>query len=235
MTATLYRQTLTFDAKSAASRDIGALHRLVMSGYFRALEGGHDDARSRLDSLFLAQRPAPDTRRATYPPLARSAGKVLVQASAVGEWDNADPALGVTASDPIAVNLSVDEGDRVEVQTLANPMRSLASERDEDGRPIGRGKRVVVTQANDVADWFVRVMGKKGLALEPHAVTVGQAERLQGTRTKGGGRTALNVDVRLLRGSGIVTDPEAFTEMLTTGIGRGRPYGAGLVRHRRVG
>lgn len=229
MSTTIYRQTLTLD-RSRAARDVGALHKLIMAGYQHALDGGHDNARHRLNSLFLAQRPAPSFQGNQYPPVARDASKVLVQANTVGEWD---PGLGVTASAPITVDFSLNEGDTVEVQTLTNPTRSLPPEPRGDGT-FKRGKRVVITDAGEVASWFVRVMGDHGLLLEPHQVTVGYPERLRGVRDKNGKRSSLIFDVRLLRGVGVITDPEAFMQAVLDGIGRGRPYGAGLIRHRRV-
>lgn len=230
MTGTIYRQTLTLD-RSHAARDIGALHKLVMSGYQHALDGHYDDARSRLDNLFLAQRPAPSFQQGQYPPVARDASKVLVQANTAGEWD---PSSGVTASAPITVDVSLGEGDIVEVQTLVNPTHSLPPEPRGNGT-FKRGKRVVMTNANDIANWFVRTMGERGLTLEPHQVVVGDPERLRGVRNKAGKQSPLTFDVRLLRGTGTVTDAQAFIQALTDGIGRGRPYGAGLIRHRRVG
>ena len=233
MNAPIHRQILTFNRAPAASRDIGALHQLVMSGYFHALEGGHDDARSRLDNLFLAQRPAPNRTSDRYPPPARGTTKVLVQANTVGDWSRVDPHLGVSASEPIPVDLSAKEGDVVEVQTLVNPTRSLPPEPRGDGT-FARGKRVVLTHTHEIAEWFTRTMNRNGLDLAPHAIAVGSPERLSGRRTKGNTSSPLNVDVRLLRGEGRVTDPDAFAQMLITGIGRGRPYGAGLVRHRHI-
>lgn len=229
---TIYRQTLTFNDTSA-SLDVAALHNLVMSGYFHALEGGHDDARNQLNSLFLAQRATPTTRGNNYPPLARRTNRVLVQANTVGDWSGTDPNLGITASDPIAVDLHVSEGDQVEIQTLVNPTHALAPQPKGDGH-YGRGKRVVLTRPNEIATWLERTMDGKGLTLDPSQTTIGTPERLTGVRTAANTRNAITIDVRLLRATGTVTDPEAFTRTLTTGIGRGRPYGAGLIRHRRV-
>lgn len=230
MTAPIYRQILTLD-HSRAARDIGALHKLVMAGYQHALDGQYDNARNLLGSLFLAQRPAPSFQHGQYPPVARSASKVLVQANTAGEWD---PSSGVVASAPIAVDISLGDGDLVEVQTLVNPTHSLPPKLHGDGT-FKRGKRVVMTNANEIANWFVRTIGERGLALEPHQVVVGSPERLRGVRDKAGSQSPLTFDVRLLRGTGTITDAQAFTQALANGIGRGRPYGAGLIRHRRVG
>lgn len=234
MTPTIYRQTLTLDPNSPATRDVGALHKLVMAGYQHALNGGHDDARNRLNSLFLAQRATQGARGTTYPPIAGRAQKVLVQASTVGDWTHLGSHAGLTVSSPIPIDLSVNDGDQVEIQTLANALHSLPSELAADGKTLIRGKKVVITKPHDIAEWFVRTMNKNGLDIDPHAVAIGNPERLKGTRTTNGSRTPLNLDVRLLRGTGTITNQEAFTQMLTQGIGRGRPYGAGLIRHRKV-
>lgn len=230
MTYTLYRQTLTFDSGQSVS-DVVALHKLVMSGYFHELNGGHDDARAQLNTLFLGQRPAPS--RKTYPPLAGSPKKLLVQSSVVGDWSQTRPKLGVSASEPIAVDLSVEAGEQVEVQTLVNPVRSGPPQMREDGSLV-RGKKKVLTQPNAVAAWFRDTVGARGLAVEPHTVSVGDVERLAGARVKNGTSSPIRVDVRLVRATGVVTDPDAFAQMLVSGIGRGRSYGAGLIRHRRV-
>lgn len=231
MTTTLYRHILTLD-RCAAARDIGALHRLVMAGYRHALNDGEDDARQRVGALFLAQRPDPRSRT-QYPPLARDTHKVLVQARTPGVWAT-DHGHAVThVTEPITVDPMVAVGDRVEVQALLNPTHSQAPTPRGDGTFI-RGKRVPITDTNDVAAWFLRVMGERGLSVDPHEVRVGSPQRLRGTRTKTGSHSTLTFDVRTLRGVGTITDSDAFTAMLTDGVGRARAYGAGLIRHRKL-
>lgn len=231
MSPTIYRHVLSFE-RGPATRDVGALHRLVMSGYFHALSGGHDDARRRLNVLCLAQRPEP-TQQHTYPPLARDTHKVLVQANTVGDWSHTDLPMGLTASAPITVDTAINDGDLIEVQGLLNPTRADPPTKRPDGT-LTRGKRKVITDPNDVAAWFVRTLHGKGLDLNPEQVRVGAAQRLRGTREYGTSRGPLTFDVRHLRGVGKVTDAEAFTALLTEGVGRGRAYGAGLIRHRKL-
>lgn len=220
---TIYRQTLTLP-DCAATTDVGALHRLVMYGYRHVLNEGYPDARHRLDSLFIAQRDTPTRTAGEHPVRARKATKVLVQANSVGDWSKAEPD-GITVSDPITTDFSLNVEDRVEIRVTANPTRSLGNH-----DTTTRGRRVVLRQPNDVAAWLTRTMAKHGLALDPNTVTVGSLERLHGTR-KG---SHLNFDVMALRGSGVVTDPAEFSQALVSGIGRGKAYGAGMIRHRKV-
>ena len=232
---TIYRQILTFNKNTPESWDIGKLHGAVMAGYRHVLDGGHDNARQRLNSLFLAQRDLVTEldrwgKDAVYPPPAARTNAVLVQASEPGDWSGADPRLKILASEPFRVDLDVEAGCEVEVRSLINPMKSTPPGAPDEKGERARGKKVPITRQQDVAEWFTERMSRNGLEIPPHAVTVGAVERLHGTRRG----AALKIDVRTISAHGTVTDPEAFRQVLINGIGRGRAYGAGLLRHRRV-
>lgn len=45
----------------------------------------------------------------------------------------------------------------------------------------------------------------------------------------------VHLDLKPVRATGTVTDPAGLAQLITTGLGRGKHYGGGLVRHRVVG
>ena len=233
---TTYRQILTLSSRSLQARDVDALHRLIMAGYRHALDGSHPDARARLNVLYLAARTPtnPYDHNKPWPPKATPAGRVLVQANTPGDWQNTEYAhhhnLDLHVSEPITVNTTLTPGQHLQLKVTLNPTRSLPSPTNP-GAKRARGRRVPITDASEVGEWAQRVFGAHGLALDLDGTAVSAPSRLVGHKPSG---QTVTVDVRTLTTTATVADAQAASALLVEGVGRGKAWGAGLIRHRPI-
>ncbi|GAA2880743.1 type I-E CRISPR-associated protein Cas6/Cse3/CasE [Streptomyces mexicanus] len=108
----------------------------------------------------------------------------------------------------------------VRYRIVVNPTKTERLPLDEKGR---RGKIIPLSGA-DADQWWLRRAADAGLQL--HVLT---PTNLAPARPRG--KTATRMRHSLIRydGTATVTDPKALSQALLTGIGRGKPYGAGLL------
>ena len=123
----------------------------------------------------------------------------------------------------------ITPGSVWQFRLTANPTKSCPNPRDANARGTVRAHCTVEYQQQ----WLLLRAEKHGFALTPDSFTVTASRWLQ--FAKGGDRrhpvTLLSVTYE---GVLQVTDPQAFCQLLTQGIGRGKAYGLGLmtVMHR---
>lgn len=101
------------------------------------------------------------------------------------------------------------------------------------GTREARGARYTLTHPHEVADWTETTLTRAGLTLHRDGMQISNPLRLTG-RKAGEKPSPITVDTCRVTATATVTDPNAFTEALHTGIGRSRAYGAGLIRHRTL-
>lgn len=227
-----YRHVITLNSAHATAKDINELHKLVMAGYLHAVSNT-PDARSALNILFHTQPATIDAK--TYPPRATNMHKLLVQADVPGDWTNtpyaADRILGLHVGPAIPVDNAVKVGSTVEITAHLNATRTTS----DRSSPRGRGRRHAITKADDVIDWADRTFAGRGLDLDRSTITVGKPLRYVGhkrSQSASSKLTQIIVDGRPITATGVVTDPEALRNAFVAGVGHGRAYGTGLIRHR---
>ena len=123
----------------------------------------------------------------------------------------------------------ITPGSTWQFRLTANPTKSCSAPGAAAARGVVRAHCTVEYQRQ----WLLQRAEKHGFALTPDSFTVTASHWLQ--FAKGGDRrrpvTLLSVTYE---GVLQVTDPQAFCQMLSQGIGRGKAYGLGLmtVMHR---
>lgn len=213
------------------SADVHVLHSLVMKAYEEhasppstttaTKQGNH---RARLGILFCATRnetTGPETR-----PQAGTVNGLLVQSLARPNWDKV-VADGLFVHERTTVTFhSYSAGDQVSVCMWANPVKEIASPQTARGRYTVGSSKVNLNNPNDLAAWMRRRMTAGGLQLDDRTLDVSAQGRGLRAPSKDG---QLRIVLRAFRCRGTVVDPDLFTEMVMTGVGRGKSYGAGLL------
>ena len=112
-------------------------------------------------------------------------------------------------------------GIHVRYRIAANAAKRLrpAAEQEAAGRSHGK---VVPLHGEEAAAWWRRRSAEAGL--DVHTVL---ATDLRPARSRAGGGP--RHELTRFDGTATVTDPAALTAALITGIGKGKPYGAGLL------
>lgn len=211
--AVLYRQAFSIDPTHPASTDLTQLHKSVM-GCFPSTPN-NPTYRAENNILFAANRTQPRWARSrTDRPHLGAATHVLIQATT----PPTQAGHGLTpTSDTFTTSHTFEEGDQVDIATLVNPTKSVATE------PGTRGRRISLTHHHEIRDWMTRKLAP-AVTLDPDMAI--------GTPTRGTSSTHITIDLCDITARGTITNPTALTELITTGIGRGRAYGAGLIRTR---
>ena len=103
-------------------------------------------------------------------------------------------------------------------RTTVNPTRS-------ESRPGQRGTQRPIHGEDNQVTWLCAKAERAGFTINPDTIRVLASGKDTFPR-KGG-----SVSLQLLTITGLltITDPEQFSTTLTTGIGRGKAYGAGLI------
>lgn len=124
----------------------------------------------------------------------------------------------------------ITPGSTWQFRLTANPTKSCSAPGAAAARGVVRAHCTVEYQRQ----WLLQRAEKHGFALTPDSFTVTASRWLQ--FAKGGDRrrpvTLLSVTYE---GVLQVTDPQAFCQMLTQGLGRGKAYGLGLMTVMRRG
>ncbi|MGW1766491.1 type I-E CRISPR-associated protein Cas6/Cse3/CasE [Streptomyces sp. NPDC002073] len=206
-TAALARISLNSHSRDVARdlRDATQLHRTLM----RLVPDDLGDS-PRLQSGLLYRLEATETTTT-----------LLVQASAPLDGQGLPAGYGhIQIKDLSPMFAALRPGMAVRYRIILNPSKR---ERLPLEKKNQRGK--VIPLAGAEADkWWARRAEESGLRLTTLLPTPVDAARRRG-------KDAPPLKHNLIRydGTATVTEPEALTNALLTGIGRGKPYGAGLL------
>ena len=208
-TATLARIRLNPHSKDVQRdlRDAHELHRTMM----RLLPPSEStDARHAHGLLF---------RLETEP----HATHVHLQATSTLHPDWLPPDYGrVQTRDLSPMFRALRDGIGVRYRIVANPTKRTALP------PVEKGKRGPVTPlvGAEADQWWLRKAAEAGL----HLHTVLPTPQPPARRPRGkDNRPRMRHSLIRFDGTATVTDAEALTHAVLTGIGRGKPYGAGLL------
>jgi hypothetical protein len=216
---------LTLNIEHPATRAVmldGHLaHRLTMSGFahilqrhdfFTGIAHGHADHRSSLNVLFAAS--------------VRPNGHLLLRIQSDRAPDFTNDACDywraaiVLSAPPVTRNWSVPATGDIRYQIRANPTVTSS------------GRRRALNRVGEQIEWWTRQARGAGLELVPGTLAVDDPMTLEFASK----HHAENADparwvMPTQRYSGIATisDPRAHRDAVVRGIGRGRPYGAGLL------
>lgn len=112
------------------------------------------------------------------------------------------------------------KGLGIRYRIVVNPAKRERLPMEEKGK---RG-RIVPLAGTDADQWWLRRAAEVGLDLHILNPTSMEPVRSRGQNTPGMRHSLLRYD-----GTASVTDPDALRDHLVRGIGRGKPYGAGLL------
>lgn len=112
------------------------------------------------------------------------------------------------------------KGLGVRYRIVVNPAKRERLPLEEKGR---RG-RIVPLSGTDADQWWLRRATEAGLDLHVLTPTSMEPARPRGQHNPGMRHSLMRYD-----GTASVTDPDALRDALIHGIGRGKPYGAGLL------
>jgi CRISPR system Cascade subunit CasE len=126
---------------------------------------------------------------------------------------------------------TIRSGRKLAFRLVGNPTRVIHPGGIPGAR--GRGKRVLHREPDKQIEWLVRKGEQHGFVIPTAAdgkPDVAPSPCQTSTGTKQGDKPA-KITVEPVRFDGylIVTDNDAFTDAVTTGIGRAKAYGCGLI------
>ncbi|MGM1058933.1 type I-E CRISPR-associated protein Cas6/Cse3/CasE [Saccharothrix sp. Mg75] len=113
----------------------------------------------------------------------------------------------------------LDHGTRVRYRIVAN---ATAIHTTEPGK-----KRRLWLHDEEAIQWWQRRANQAGLAVQHTRLT--QETLLTGARPKSAGGQRLHHGASQFDGIAVINDPDAIRRAVTTGIGRARSYGCGLL------
>lgn len=204
-----------------------SLHKLVMGGY--DFDPNQDEARASIRSLFSATgKTVPINRQQKPGGISRLAGvsRILVQADVAGDWSADSRVAGVRDLGEIDFDLSI--GDEVavrgDIELSGSQSSSLVT--DPDTGEVSRrrhGHRAV--RPSQAHEFVTAKLARSGFDVDQ--MTVSSLIRSQ--------RKSKTLTIARIEAVGTVTDDSKFSEALRSGLGRGRAFGAGLLRHALIG
>ncbi|GGV76210.1 MULTISPECIES: type I-E CRISPR-associated protein Cas6/Cse3/CasE [Streptomyces] len=112
------------------------------------------------------------------------------------------------------------KGLGVRYRIVLNPAKRERLSLEEKGK---RGK-IIPLSGPDADQWWLRRAAEAGLDL--HVLTPTPMDPI---RPRGRNTPRMRLSLIRYDGTAVVTDPDALRDALTAGIGRGKPYGAGLL------
>lgn len=212
----LWLTRLPLRNRSRLLRSPSAQHRLVMSLF---PDGLGQDPRRRAGVLFRIEQTTP-----TAPP-------VLLVQSALRPDTETTPNARTLSLLPLLDHLR--EGTTVNFRIAASPMRTVLPPNAQPGSGVrGVRKNLIGAQAEE---WFSDRAAKAGLqvaAIRSRDHDFGRC-RLNATEKEKARANGEKVDISypglLFDGVAEVTDHTTLTAAVAEGIGRGRPYGLGLL------
>ncbi|MEB3023396.1 MULTISPECIES: type I-E CRISPR-associated protein Cas6/Cse3/CasE [Mycolicibacter] len=221
---TVLTTMITLDLHHPAARailtDAHRAHRLTMSGFahlldkydfFTGISGGHPDHRRALNVLF-----AINGRRTNDTLVIRlqSDAEPRFANSDCDWWRDAIHPDYPPATKPWRIPATGD----IAYQIRANPITRV------------NGKRRAITTPDKQAEWWITQAAKSGLHLH-HDPEIDQPLTLEFPSKRHHDKNKPELTVNTLRytGTATITDPDTYRKAITHGIGRGLPYGAGLL------
>jgi CRISPR associated protein len=206
-------------ATRAAMLDGHLGHRLTMSGFahllqrhdfFTGIAHGHADHRSALNVLFAAS--------------VRPNGHLLLRIQSDRAPDFTNPACdywrSAIVAPPVTRNWSVPATGDIRYQIRANPTVT------------SNGRRRALNRVGEQIEWWTRQARSAGLELLPGSLTVDDPMTLEFVgkhRSENGNAPRWVMPTQRYSGAASITDPQAHRDAVVRGVGRGRPYGAGLL------
>lgn len=229
---TLYRSMLSVHMDHPAIRgalaDVHHLHRLIMTGwahhtetqdFFAEADTGHPDHRASLGILFAMSGRRPDNTL-----------RIITQAHQPPQWNNTaaqywEQALSET---PRIKERGIEPvGTAITFELRAQPTTTQ--------RTGKRRRKISITDPHRLDTWIARQATRAGLTLTQAATS--QPLRLESAtktqRTQQGTGDAANggfvLNTIRFQGSATVSDPDAYRQAVSVGVGAGKPYGCGLL------
>ena len=153
----------------------------------------------------------------------------LIQSRTEPDWNQLPPAHLTRPAEVRSIQPILDAirpGRKLAFRLLAN-----ATQDTRPHRTKGETVRVALRTPEDQIGWLIRKGERHGFVI-PTAhngapdVAPTPIPRLIGRKRPAG---TITIDAVRFDGHLIITDPEAFTEALTNGIGRAKAYGCGLL------
>ena len=214
---TLFRIAYALDpvASAGLARDAQRIHSMLMA----ALPAHSADARERAGLIWRLDAEGNGHRLLVQTTAEDFGAAVLTTSAGIRQ------ALGMTdVSDHLN---DVESGDIVRFRLRANPVRWV-------GRRDGGGKRAGLRDHGEITDWLARrLAGAATPAIEPFS---GAADVAVFDETpvivKPRGAVFTCVD---LHGTLVVDDATRLTELVASGVGRGKAFGMGLLQVHPVG
>ena len=218
---TVLSLNIEHSATRAAMLDGHLAHRLTMSGFahllpqydfFTGIAHGHADHRSSLNVLFAAS--------------VRPNGTLLLRIQSdrspdftIGACDYWRGAI-VPSSPPVTRHWSVPATGVIRYQIRANPTVT------------SNGRRRALNRVGEQLQWWTRQARGAGLELVPGTLAVDEPMTLEFSskvRAQDVNAPRWIMPTHRFSGTATISDPRAHRDALVRGIGRGRPYGAGLL------
>ncbi|MEU5438884.1 type I-E CRISPR-associated protein Cas6/Cse3/CasE [Streptomyces sp. NPDC020719] len=213
----VWRSALVLAPRTAtACTDAYVMHQLVERGLGLVTTTGNRNGRT----LYTAARnPA---RHNPRNPLTLHAGPphtLLVQTPSPPDWAPLQSSEAIVSARTELVEQTWKTGDTAQIRTIASP---LVTKNNDDRQR----RRVPLTNPEACGTWLHDRLHKAGCTLNRHDITMNDPEH-----THQQGRT---ITLRHFHATVTITNPHAFTKMLTTGLGHNRAWGAGLVLARHT-
>lgn len=214
---------ITLDIDHPATRslliDAHYAHRLTMSGFahlldkydfFTGIAGGHPDHRRTLNILY-ATHGRPD---GTLQIRLQSDAPPRLTNTECDWWRNAVHPDHPIITKPWRIPTTGD----IAYQIRANPVTTI------------NGKRRAITNPDKQLQWWRDQAAKAGLHLRTEPI-IDQPITLQFPSKHHHDKNKPEFTLKTLRytGTATITDPHGYRHAITHGIGRGLPYGAGLL------
>ncbi|MEV7595673.1 type I-E CRISPR-associated protein Cas6/Cse3/CasE, partial [Streptomyces sp. NPDC089922] len=175
-----------------------------------------------------ARQPATTDRRRPGRLTAQRPYALLVQTLSPPNWAPLQHKGTITTARTQLVEQTWTTGTTAEIRTIASPQITRIAQTGKH--------RSHLTTPEDSARWLHQRLTKVGCTLEPHDITLRDAEWTCYSRADNDApeREYQPVQLREFRATVTITDPHAFTTMLATGLGHNRAWGAGLVLARHT-
>lgn len=218
VTTTIITLAMEHPATRAVLADVHQAHKLTMSGFahlldrydfFTGITGGHPDHRKALNVLFAIG--------------GRNDGTAMIrlQSSAPPAFTNPQCSwwrdAAVTA--PVTRDWKIPHTGTIRYQIRGNPITRI------------NGSRRAITNPDKQVQWWTEQAAKAGLQLHgdpdvDQPLTL--AAPSKDTRNDPN-KAAFTLKTLRYTGTATIVDTDAYQHAITTGIGRGLAYGAGLL------
>ncbi|MEU7229296.1 type I-E CRISPR-associated protein Cas6/Cse3/CasE [Streptomyces chrestomyceticus] len=122
------------------------------------------------------------------------------------------------------------QGRAIRYRLDAAPQRSRPSTTTDAKGRRHRGK-LFPLYGEEATAWWHRKATEAGLTLDPHTLLTASQPAIFGRKKHPHepGRMRFHMPITRFEGHAIITDPDALRAAITTGVGRARAYGAGLL------